>query len=157
MKTFFLFTYLITCLSTPGITQSATASTSATIVNAIEFSKEEDMKFETTKISSADNKRNLRPAINPISTNVIETRAEFSIGDLANNCVSITVTDAPINFNTSGGKVVLRNLKNDFGNQNAGVSGKQFFKIRGDLYIDPTAEAGSYSNSRDMVVVINFN
>ena len=151
MKIFLITTCLVTCLSVRSSAQlSASTSTSVSIVNPIEFSKVEDMKFQTHAIRPS-------PVTRQNSRRIIETTAEFSIRDLASNCISVTVTALPITFNIPGEKVVLRNLKNDFESRNAALNGSQSLKIRGDLYIDSTAEAGLYSNSRDMVVVINYN
>lgn len=118
------------------------------------------MNVETTIAASKNFNRNSNlPASfsRSGSTSIIETAAEFSISDQANNFVSVTVTALPISFNQPGDKVILRNLKNEYENQNTPVNGKQSIKISGYLYIDSNAEAGLYSNSRDMVVVINYN
>ena len=159
MKNNFITTCVMTLLSVQSFAQLSVASTSVTIVNSIEFSKVGDMRFETTIAGSNINRNSSLPATlnNPGSTSIVETAAEFNISDQANNFVSVTITALPISFNQRGNKVILRNLKNEYENQNTPVNGKQSVKIRGDLYIDSNAEAGLYSNSRDMVVVINYN
>lgn len=108
------------------------------------------MQFERTagKLSTKENVPTRFPA---------ETSAEFAIGDLANNQVSITFPSMPISLMGPQGNLMISNLKDDFENQNSPVNGYRTFKINGDLNIDSNAAAGVYSNSKDLVVVINYN
>ncbi|AFU69866.1 hypothetical protein P700755_003216 [Psychroflexus torquis ATCC 700755] len=163
-----LITIIIIAITTGAMAQeSATASSSATIVAPIGIAQAADMNFGNVAVSSADGtvvmttggSTSLTGGVTlPNNTGTV-TAAAFDVTGESNYTYSITLPSDAITLVEEEGseEMTVDTFESDPDTTGTLTTGAQTVNVGGILNVTGGQTAGVYTNSTDLTVTVNYN
>ena len=170
MKTttkFFALTIAFFALTISTFAQvSATANTSATVITPIAISKTVDMNFGsiavsptvagTVALSTSGSRVKSGGVTLPAVTGTV-TAAAFTVSGLGTSTYAISLpTTITLNGPSSATMTVNSFISNPSGTGTLS-SGSQTLQVGGTLNVSAAQAAGTYTNTTDMTITVNYN
>ena len=166
----FALSLVVLGFSTASFAQSsATATASATLLTPISISKTADMSFGTLASNAVGGSVTLTPAgvISASGTGVrimnnsTGAAASFTVTGEAGQSFSIS-HPATITLTSGSNTLTVNSIINDVTNSNSGsgtvaTGGTKVINLGGVLVVPANAPKGTYSNTSDLTVTVNYN
>ena len=164
VKIFALAT-LILGLSTSSFAQSTSgaATASATLLVPISIAKTTDMNFGTLAVSATAGTVALDYANGVTSTGGVKlfggtpSTASFTVTGEGNKTFSISYPTTITLAGSTSGSLIVDNIICDKGAIGTLESGSLVLKVKGILNVPANSVAGTYTNSNDLKVTVNYN
>ena len=165
MKKIYLLALAVIGFSANSFAQStATASTTATLITPISISKTNDMNFGLVAASGTAGTVLLDYADGRTTTGgvtlvagALQKTAKFAVLGEGTNTFSIALPTAPILLAGNSSGVTVSGFTADLGLAGTLSGGTQTIFVKATLNVPASAVAGSYSNTADLFVTVNYN
>jgi hypothetical protein len=151
---------------TPVAVTSTAALASATILTPIAIVKNADLNFGNviasatagTIVYATDGTRTANLGASLHSTAGSPSIAQFTVSGSAGFSFSVSVPASITLTSGSNGPTMGVSILKDFGtSENLGDGGTKVLKVGGTLSLAANQAAGSYTNSSDLKVTVNYN
>lgn len=144
---------------------TVSASTTATLITPISISKTFDMDFGTVAASSTAGTVELDYSDGTTATGGASIpagsapkTAVFAVNGEGNSGFSISIPTSSITLDGSvSGTLTVDNFAADLGTASTLSSGTATVKVKAVLNVPANAVAGTYTNSSDLFVTVNYN
>jgi len=170
MKTttkFFALTIAFFALTISTFAQvSATANTSATVITPIAISKTVDMNFGSIAVSptvagtvvlaTGGTRTKTGGVTLPAVTGTV-TAAAFTVSGLGTSTYAITLPTSIVLNGTPSGTMTVNTFVSNPSGTGALTAGSQTLQVGGTLVVGAAQAAGTYTNTTDMTVTVNYN
>jgi hypothetical protein len=157
---------LVTLTATTFAQVSATANASATVITPIAISKTIDMNFGniavsptvagTVVLAPAGTRTKTGGVTLPAVTGTV-TAASFTVSGLGTSTYSITLPTTITLTGNPSGSMTLNNFTSTPSGTGALTAGSQTLLVGGTLNVSAAQAAGTYTNTADMTVTVNYN
>lgn len=161
---FYAFAILAIACTTNAVAQSsATATTTATLVTPISISKVTDMNFGTIASSATAGTAVLSNADVATATGGVSlpggtpTSAQFTVTGEGTSAFSISLPTTVVLTGSVSGTLTVDTFTDDLGATSALVAGTKTVKVGATLNVPANTVAGTYSNTSDLAVTVNYN
>jgi hypothetical protein len=165
-KLFALTLALVTLTATTFAQVSATANTSATVITPIAISKTVDMNFGNIAVSptiagtvvlAPAGTRTKTGGVTLPAVNGTVAAASFTVTGLGTSTYSITLPSSITLNGTPSGTMTVNNFTSTPSGTGALTAGSQTVLVGATLNVSAAQAAGSYTNTTDMTVTVNYN
>jgi hypothetical protein len=145
---------------------SATATTSAIVITPIAISKTVDMNFGNIAVSPINSGTVIMtPAGSRSKTGGVTlpavagtvTAASFNVTGLGTSTYAITLPGTITLTGNPSGTMTVDNFVSNPSGTGALTAGAQVLSVGGTLNVDAAQTAGTYTNTTDMTVTVNYN
>jgi hypothetical protein len=166
MKVFALTLAMIALAATTFAQVSATATTSATVITPIAISKTVDMNFGNIAVSpTVAGTVVLAPAGTRTKTGGVTlpavagtvAAASFTVTGLGTSTYSISLPSTITLNGTPSGTMTVNAFTSTPSGTGALTAGTQVVTVGGTLNVAAAQAAGTYTNTADMTVTVNYN
>lgn len=149
----------------PYTNSNATATATVTLIRPISIARESDMEFGTIVLTGSDGKVTLDPEINSYSatggvylqsSTTTPRIAEFIVTGEAEHFYSLSVPSNITLSNSHGESLNLVLTLNKLSNR-LNLSGSSIIRIGGTLFVPSNTVEGTYTNTTDLVVTVQYN
>ena len=145
---------------------SATANTSATVITPIAISKTVDMNFGSIAVSptvagtvvlaTGGTRTKTGGVTLPAVTGTV-TAAAFTVSGLGTSTYAITLPTSIVLNGTPSGTMTVNTFVSNPSGTGALTAGSQTLQVGGTLVVGAAQAAGTYTNTTDMTVTVNYN
>ena len=164
---FFALTIAFFALTISTFAQvSATATTSATVITPIAISKTIDMNFGSIAVSPtiagsvvlapASTRTKTGGVTLPAVTGTVAAAA-FTVTGLGTSTYAITLPSSIVLNGTPSGTMTVNAFVSNPSGTGALTAGSQTLQVGGTLIVGAAQAAGTYTNTTDMTVTVNYN
>jgi hypothetical protein len=145
---------------------SATANTSATVITPIAISKTVDMNFGNIAVSptiagtvvlAPAGTRTKTGGVTLPAVNGTVAAASFTVTGLGTSTYSISLPSSITLNGTPSGTMTVNNFTSTPSGTGALTAGSQTVLVGATLDVGAAQAAGSYTNTTDMTVTVNYN
>lgn len=150
-------------------TSSATANTSATIIQPIAIVKTADMNFGnvavhttnngTVVLGTSNNRSSTGGVTLPVATPGTVTSATFDVTGAANYTYSITLPSSPVVLDDNNGHNmnVTTFVSNPTPTGTLDANGEETISVGATLTVTGGQAPGTYESDQDFAVIVNYN
>jgi hypothetical protein len=157
---------LVTLTATTFAQVSATANASATVITPIAISKTVDMNFGniavsptvagTVVLAPAGTRTKNGGVTLPAVTGTVAA-ASFTVTGLGTSTYAITLPSSIVLNGTPSGTMTVNAFTSTPSGTGALTAGSQTLLVGGTLNVGAAQAAGTYTNTTDMTVTVNYN